>query len=288
MLEVRHLTKRFRGIPAVQDLNFTVRPCEVCGYLGPNGSGKSTTFKVLTGLMQPSEGQVLYEGRSILNDPVAFKKRLGFVPEEPLLYTYLSGAEYLELVGQLRQVPWARLKRRIAELLRLLSLEGDRHTPLSAYSKGMKQKVLIAAALLDEPEVVILDEPFSGLDVATSLMLKQLMASLAAAGKIVIYSSHVLEVVEKVCSRVIILHRGRILADDSVANLRALMSAPSLEAVFAQLAVDEDSAGTAARIMEAMRLWANRPASSVPCCGTSYASFWTMNSPRPRGTCWTA
>lgn len=254
MLEVRHLTKRFRGIPAVQDLNFTVRPCEVCGYLGPNGSGKSTTFKVLTGLMQPSEGQVLYEGRSILNDPVAFKKRLGFVPEEPLLYTYLSGAEYLELVGQLRQVPWARLKRRIAELLRLLSLEGDRHTPLSAYSKGMKQKVLIAAALLDEPEVVILDEPFSGLDVATSLMLKQLMASLAAAGKIMIYSSHVLEVVEKVCSRVIILHRGRILADDSVANLRALMSAPSLEAVFAQLAVDEDSAGTAARIMEAMRL----------------------------------
>ncbi|MCC6862882.1 MAG: ABC transporter ATP-binding protein [Bryobacterales bacterium] len=254
MLEVRHLTKRFRGMPAVQDLNFTVRPYEVCGYLGPNGSGKSTTFKVLTGLMQPSEGQVLYEGRSILNDPVAFKKRLGFVPEEPLLYTYLSGAEYLELVGQLRQVPWARLKRRIAELLRLLSLEGDRHTPLSAYSKGMRQKVLIAAALLDEPEVVILDEPFSGLDVATSLMLKQLMASLAAAGKIVIYSSHVLEVVEKVCSRVIILHRGRILADDSVANLRALMSAPSLEAVFAQLAVDEDSAGTAARIMEAMRL----------------------------------
>jgi ABC-2 type transport system ATP-binding protein len=209
---------------------------------------------MLTGLIPPSEGHVLYQGRSVLDHPIAFKKLVGYVPEEPHLYTYLTGGEYLELVGQLRQIPHERLKRRIADLLRLLSLAGDRHTPLSAYSKGMKQKILIAAALLDDPEVIILDEPFSGLDVASALMLKQLMRSLAEAGKIVIYSSHVLEVVEKVCSRVIILHKGRILADDSVANLRALMSAPTLEAVFAQLAVDEDSAGVAAGIMEAMRL----------------------------------
>jgi len=253
MLEVRGLTKRYRSIPAVEDVSFVLRPGELCGYLGPNGSGKSTTIKILTGLLPASEGDVLYKGEPVGKSLVDYKRLIGYVPEEPFLYSFLTGAEYLELVGELRLIPAARLRPKIDQFLRLSSLYGDRYTPLSAYSKGMKQKILLAASLLHDPEIVILDEPFSGLDVSSALVLKQLLRSLAAAGKIVLYSSHVLELVEKVCSRVIILHKGRVVADDSVARLRDLMKLPNLEEIFSQLAVEQDSEGVAGELMEAMR-----------------------------------
>ena len=184
---------------------------------------------------------------------VDYKRLIGYVPEEPYLYGYLTGAEYLELAGVLRLIPAARLRLKIDQFLRLFSLDGDRYSPLSAYSKGMKQKILLAAALLHDPEIVILDEPFAGLDVSSALVLKQLLRSLASDGKIVLYSSHVLEVVEKVCGRVIILHRGSIVADDSVARLRDLMRLPNLERIFAQLAVDQDAEEVAGDLMKAMR-----------------------------------
>jgi ABC-2 type transport system ATP-binding protein len=254
MLEVRGLTKRFRHVRAIDDVSFTVRAGEVCGYLGPNGSGKSTTFKILTGLMAPSSGEVLYRGVSVSANPTEYKRLIGYVPEEPYLYPYLTGGEYLELVGRLREIPERRLDEKIIRVLKLLSLASDRHSPLSAYSKGMKQKILIAAALLHDPEIVLLDEPFSGLDVGSALMLKQLLGALAGAGKVVLYSSHVLEVVEKVCSRVIILHEGHIVADNSIADLRGLMRLPNLEEIFSQLAVDRDSSHVAAEMLEVMRL----------------------------------
>jgi ABC-2 type transport system ATP-binding protein len=253
MLEIQNLTKRYRELPAVDNISFILRPREVCGYLGPNGSGKTTTIKMLIGLLEPSEGRVLYRGQPVARDLIDFKRRVGYVPEEPHLYTYLTGAEYLELTGQLHGIPAARLERKIAWFLRLFSLASDRFTPLSAYSKGMKQKILIAAALMHDPEIVVLDEPFSGLDVSSAMVLKQLLHSLAAAGKIVLYSSHVLEVVEKVCSRVIILHQGRIVADDSVARLRDLMKLPNLEEIFSQLVIEQDSEQVADELMEAMR-----------------------------------
>ncbi len=253
MLEVRGLSKRYLEIPAIQDVSFTLRPGEVCGYLGPNGSGKSTTFKILTGLIPASEGQVLYRDRRVDADPIGYKRVVGYVPEEPYLYPFLTGGEYLELVGQLREIPSPVLEKKIEGFLRLFSLSGDRHAPLSSYSKGMKQKVLIAAATLHNPEVVLLDEPFSGLDVGSALVLKQLLESLARDGKIVLYSSHVLEVVEKVCARIIILHKGRIVADNSMEELRQVMSAPNLEDIFSQLAVDQNSAAVAAEMMEVMR-----------------------------------
>lgn len=253
MLEVRELTKRYLAIPAIQDLSFTLWPGQVCGYLGCNGSGKSTTFNILAGLMPASEGQVLYQGRPVGSAPLAYKRLVGYVPEEPDIYPFLTGGEYLELVGKLREIPSPRLERKIDGFLSLFSLAADRHAPLSSYSKGMKQKVLIAAALLHDPEVVLLDEPFAGLDVGSALVLKQVLGSLAREGKIVLYSSHVLEVVEKVCDRVIILHKGRIVADNSVAELREVMAVPNLEEVFSQLTVDQDSAAIAAGMMEVMR-----------------------------------
>jgi ABC-2 type transport system ATP-binding protein len=250
MLELQHVTKRFSGIPAVDDVSFTARPGEVTGYLGPNGSGKSTTMKMITGLIEMSTGKILFEGLPIQTDPLAYKQRMGYVPEEPHLYGHLSGLEYLIMVGQLRGLPAKPTAARIDQLLRLLQLHGDRHVPISSYSKGMRQKVLITAALLHNPELLLLDEPFSGLDVSTGLVLRSLIQELAARGKVVLFSSHELETVERVCSRVVILHRGKVVADDSIAHLRTLMSLPTLEDIFSQLAVETDSASVSRQIVD--------------------------------------
>ena len=220
MLAVVDLTKRYSSIPAVSEVSFTVEPGKVLGYLGPNGSGKSTTVKMLTGLLLPSQGRILYRGRDIQQQLIEYKSTLGYVPEDAQLYNYLTGREYLQLVGRLRGLPLKILDRKIDDFLQLFSLHKSRHSSLSSYSKGMRQKILISAALLHNPEVLILDEPESGLDVASALVFRNLVKALAAKGKTILYSSHVLEVVEKVCSQIVILHKGRMMANDSVENLR--------------------------------------------------------------------
>ena len=253
MLEVRALTKRYPGTLAVDHVSFTALPGEVTGYLGPNGSGKSTTVKMITGLLDPTAGEILYRGQPVRDHLVEFKSILGYVPEEPYLYPHLTGAEYLELTGELRDLPAATLSGKINALLELFSLAGDRHAPISSYSKGMRQKILIAAAILHDPELIILDEPFSGLDVHAAMVLRSLIRSLAADGKIVLFSSHVLEVVEKVCHRVVILHKGRVVANDSIDRLRDLMALPTLEDIFAQLVTDTAPDATARQIAEVVR-----------------------------------
>src|SRR5215471_2750747 len=240
MLGVHGLTKRYGPLPAIVDLSFEVHGGEVLGLLGPNGSGKSTTVKILTGLIAPTSGRVELDGRPIDADLVAYKSRLGYVPEEPHLYSYLTGPEYLQLVGRLRGVGNTALEEKIEQFLQLLGIYDERYQSLASYSKGMRQKILIAAGVLHNPRVVILDEPFSGLDVSAARVLKGFVRALADAGKIVVFSSHVLEVVEQVCSRVVILKDGRIVGHDSVANLRATLQLPSLDAVFASLVADEN------------------------------------------------
>ncbi len=250
MLELRRVSKYFSGIPAVDDVSFSARPGEVTGYLGPNGSGKSTTMKMITGLIEMTAGQILFEGRPIQDDLIGYKRRMGYVPEEPYLYNHLSGAEYLTMVAQLRDLPERESAGQIDGLLRLLSLHDDRHASISGYSKGMRQKVLIAAALLHNPDLILLDEPFSGLDVGSALVLRSLIQELAARGKVVLFSSHELDTVERVSSRIVILHRGKIVADDSIAKLRSLMELESLEAIFSQLAVEQDSNAMAREIAD--------------------------------------
>ena len=249
-LELRQVSKRYSGIPAVDKASLTARAGEVTGYLGANGSGKSTTMKMITGLLDGDSGEILFDGIPIGRDPVAWRKRIGYVPEEPHLYTHLSGHEYLIMVAQLRSIPQQRSSETIDGLLRLLGLHSDRHAAISAYSKGMRQKVLLAAALLHNPDLILLDEPFSGLDVGSSLVLRSLIEELAARGKVVLFSSHELETVERICSHVVILHRGCIVADDSIEHLRTLMSLSSLEAIFSQLAVEQDTASTARQIAD--------------------------------------
>jgi ABC-2 type transport system ATP-binding protein len=248
MLEVRGLTKRFGGQTVVDRVSFTLRPGEITGYLGPNGSGKSTTVKMMTGLLHPTEGQILFDGRNIRDDATAFKRRLGYVPEEPNLYAYLTGLEYLQLAGGLRGLPEGRVLQKANELLELLSLRDARWVPISAYSKGMKQRVLIAAALLHDPGVLIFDEAQSGLDSVNSLLFRHLLHSLAARGKVILYISHVLELVEKVCEHIVVIYRGRIVADDSVSRLRELMRLPNLEEIFAQLVEQHDMQARARQI----------------------------------------
>jgi ABC-2 type transport system ATP-binding protein len=252
MLEVQSLTKQYHGVPAIQDVSFTVRPGEILGYLGPNGAGKSTTVKILVGLLEPGEGRILYQGKSILDDLPAFQRRLGYVPEEPNLYPHLSGREYLQLTGRLRGIPRAILEPKIDQFLKLFSLWDDSYAPVTSYSKGMRQKILLSAALLHNPDVLILDEPMSGLDAGAILMLRELVRKLAAQGKTILLSSHVMEVVEKICSRVVILSKGRVAADDSVERLRKLMHLPSLEEIFAHLTQEFRTDAFASRIIEAM------------------------------------
>jgi ABC-2 type transport system ATP-binding protein len=253
MLELRQVSKRFSGSLAVDNVSFTARPGEITGYLGPNGSGKSTTMKMITGLIEMTSGHILFKGEPVHNDPIAWKRRMGYVPEEPYLYNHLTGREYLLMVGQLRDLPAGATADAVERLLQLLGLYDDRHVAMSGYSKGMRQKVLLAAALLHNPEVLLLDEPFSGLDVGTALVLRSLIQELAARGKVVLFSSHELETVERVSSRIVILHRGKVVADDSIERLRTLMALPTLEEIFSQLAVEQDTAAISREIADVIR-----------------------------------
>jgi ABC-2 type transport system ATP-binding protein len=240
MLEARGLTKYYSAITGVRDVNFQVRPGAVLGLLGPNGSGKSTTVGMLTGLLEPSGGLVLLDGADLRTDLVGYKRRLGYVPEEAQLYTWMSGAEYLTFCARLRGLPDGLSARRIDALLAIFGLELDRDAPMSAYSKGMRQKILLSAALLHNPSIVVLDEPCSGLDVGATLVIRSLIARLAGAGRIVIYSSHELEMVEKVCTEVLILREGRVAAHATTAALRQQVNAASLEDAFRALVFTTD------------------------------------------------
>lgn len=253
MIELKGVSKKFSVFTVVNNVSFTVRPGEVLGYLGPNGAGKTTTIRMLAGLLEPNKGEILFQGRDIRRDLHVFKKRLGYVPEQSEIYPHLSAYDYLTMVGRLRRLPERTLKAKIAGFMDVFDLRRDMDSPLSTYSKGMRQKVLIAAALLHDPDILLLDEPLSGLDVTTGLVIRDLIRHLAQENKIIIYSSHVLEVTEQVCSRVIILHQGNVVANDSVENLRALMHLPSLTEIFSQLVVHEDTARAAERIVETMK-----------------------------------
>jgi ABC-2 type transport system ATP-binding protein len=254
MLEAQHLFRSFRGIAAVSDVSFRLEPGEIVGFLGPNGAGKSTTVKMITGMLRANDGRVLFEGKDIREDMVAYRSVLGYVPEEAHLYSYLSGLEYLQLVGRLRGMDEALIETKATNLLLHLQLESWQHSPISTYSKGMRQRVLIASALIHNPRLLIFDEPLSGLDVLTARLFKDLLEELAAQGKAILYISHVLEVVEQICNRVIVIAKGKVLADAPPSELAAMMSLPNLEHVFAQLVQQQDTRSVAHQITEVMQI----------------------------------
>src|SRR5689334_3196545 len=252
MLEVRELTKRYGALLAVDRIDFHLARGEVLGYLGPNGSGKSTTVNMVVGLLQPSSGGILLDGQSQAHDPAAYKQRVGYVPEEPYLYTHLTAPEYLTLVGRLREIPSAQLAARSAELLRLFQLHESRYSTMAAFSKGMRQRVLLAAALLHNPDLLVLDEPFAGLDVNAGLLFRALLNLLAADGRMILFSTHRFDMVEKLCSRVVILSSGRIVAEHDAAEFVATGS-PSLEDTFCRVTQQVDFRPLAREILDTLQ-----------------------------------
>jgi len=254
MLELQHLSRSYRGIPAIRDVSFAVQAGEIVGFLGPNGAGKSTTVKIITGLLQPNEGRVLFEGRDIHTDLQLWRATFGYIPEEAHLYAWMSAMEYLQLVGRLRGMSERQIDEKATAMLQLLGLESWRHSPMTVYSKGMRQRVLMAAALMHDPRMLIFDEPLSGLDVLSSRLFRDLLHELACAGKAVLYISHVLEIVEQICDRVIVIAEGRVVADAAPSDLTRLMELPSLEKVFAQLVRQQDTRSAAHELVEVMRI----------------------------------
>jgi ABC-2 type transport system ATP-binding protein len=252
MLEVRQLTKLYNSLPAVQNVSFAITKGQILGCLGPNGAGKSTTVKMLIGLLQPSTGQVLFDGGDIHANLAAYRKQLGYVPEEPNLYPFLSGREYLEMVGTLRGIARKQRDRKIADLLQLFSLHSHRDASIGSYSKGMRQRILLIAALMDNPALLIFDEPLSGLDVVSALIFKNLIRRLGECGKAIFYCSHVLEVVEKVCSHLLILRSGQVVSYGAAADLPRVRQEASLEETFAHLVSEMDAEKVASEIIEAV------------------------------------
>jgi ABC-2 type transport system ATP-binding protein len=253
VFEVRALTKRFAGLHVLHGVSFRVAPGEILGYLGPNGSGKSTTFNIIAGLLEPTSGEILLHGRVVDDDPIEFRRLLGSVPEEPSLYTHLTAPEYLGLVGTLRNIPRHQLTGRISGLLELLSLASASGAPMATFSKGMRQRVLLAAALLHDPELLVLDEPFSGLDVNASLLLVAVLNALARRGKMILLSSHRMDLIDTLCPRVVILHRGRSVAEGSPEELRRKQHSESLSDVFALLTEQPDYAAQAEAVVNLVK-----------------------------------
>lgn len=252
MLQARALTKRYGGLLALDSVNFDLHPGEIVGYLGPNGSGKSTTVNIVVGLLEPSAGTISLDGRTLSEDPQAYKRKIGYVPEEPYLYTHLTATEYLTLVGRLRGIPRSALEHRIAKLLSLFQLHDSRYSTMSAYSKGMRQRVLLAAALMHNPDLLVLDEPFSGLDVNAGLLFRALLSLLAADGRMILFSTHRFDMVEKLCSRVVILSSGRVVAAHEMAAFN-VGGSPTLEDTFFRVTKQADFTPVAREIIETIR-----------------------------------
>jgi ABC-2 type transport system ATP-binding protein len=251
VLETRGLSKRYGAVSAVRDIGFSICAGETLGVLGPNGSGKSTIVKMIAGLVEPSRGNVLFRGERIEANLALYKRSLGYVPEQPDLYGFLTGWEYLDLVATLREIPPRIFRQKAAAMLEGFTLYPHRDSPIASYSKGMRQRIVLIAALMHDPELLVLDEPFSGLDVTTALVTRHVFELLAAKGKAVLFSSPVMEQVEKMCSHLVVLKRGSIVASGPIGEMQAGFAGHSLEAGFMQLTEQVDAGRIAENIAAA-------------------------------------
>jgi ABC-2 type transport system ATP-binding protein len=252
MIQTEHLSRSYGEKEALIDLNLRVEPGEILGFLGPNGAGKSTTVKLLTGLIRPSSGRALVAGFDVVEQPLEVKKRIGYVPETAAVYQALSAVEYLELVSCLHHMDPKKAEARRNELMELFGLAEAQHQRITEYSKGMRQKVVMIAALLHRPEVLFLDEPFDGLDANAAAVSKELLKRLAEQGRTILFCSHILEVVERVCSRIVIINEGRQIAEGSAHGIRDSVGASTLEEAFSKLTGVRDVGEVASDLLSAL------------------------------------
>ena len=241
MIRIRELAKDYGTQEAVKGITLEIPDGQLVGLLGPNGAGKTTTIRMLTGMLAPTSGSAEIEGADVVSDPLAVKRVVGYVPESGAVFEALTAQEYLRFVASLYGIGEADADARIGRFAQFFELdEATLRKPLSSYSKGMRQKVVITSALLHNPKVVLFDEPLNGLDANAALAFKTLITTLAREGKTIVYCSHILDVVERVCDRVIIIHQGRIVADGTAEALKAQTGESSLERVFNRLTGTEN------------------------------------------------
>jgi ABC-2 type transport system ATP-binding protein len=252
MIATEHLSRDYGSKRALYDLTMRVEPGEILGFLGPNGAGKSTTVKVLTGMIQPSAGRAIVAGFDVVAQPLEAKKRIGYVPETAALYDGLTAAEYLELIACLHHLEPKVATTRRDELLELFGLRDAANQRMSEFSKGMKQKVVISAALLHRPDVLFLDEPLDGLDANTAMVVKELLKKLAAQGKTILFCSHILEVVERMCSRIVVINNGVKIAEGTSKEIELGTGTSSLEEAFSKLTGVRDAGQVSSDFLAAL------------------------------------
>jgi len=252
MIVTENLSREYGHKIALFGLNLRVEPGEILGFLGPNGAGKSTTVKILTGMIRPTSGRASVAGFDVVEQPMEAKRRIGYVPETAALYDGLTAAEYLELIACLHHLDRDTARARSGELLDLFGLTADQYQRLSEFSKGMRQKVLIASALMHRPDVLFLDEPLDGLDANAAMVVKEVLKRLAAQGKTILFCSHILDVVERMCTRIVIINSGRQIADGTAAQIRESTGTATLEDAFSKLTGVRDAGRVASEFISAL------------------------------------
>ena len=235
IIQINDLRKSFADNQVLKGINLTIETGQIVGYIGPNGAGKSTTIKILTGITSDFEGEVTVLGMNVRENPIEIKQRIGYIPEQAALYDVLTPIEYLRFVGKLYQLSDEIIQSKSIELLRLFELSDKSDLRMNGFSKGMKQKVLLISGLIHNPDIIFLDEPLSGLDANAVILVKEILSQLKKAGKTIFYSSHIMDVVEKISDRIIIIDKGRVIADGSFDELKQNASEGSLENIFTSL-----------------------------------------------------
>lgn len=252
IIQIQNLRKAYAK-PVLRGIDLTVNKASIIGYLGPNGAGKSTTIKILTGLISDYEGTVHVLGYDLRKDSMEVKRRIGYIPEQAALYEVLSPLEFLQFVGQLYGLAEANIYTKSMELLKIFGLEGHAKQRMTTFSKGMRQKVLIISGLLHNPEIIFLDEPLNGLDANAVILMKEVLSQLAQAGKTIFYSSHIMDVVEKLADRIIILNEGRMIADGTFEALQHSQHRGSLEQIFTNLTGDASHTAQATQLLDILK-----------------------------------
>ncbi|MEZ4965277.1 MAG: ABC transporter ATP-binding protein [Saprospiraceae bacterium] len=251
-ISIKNLHKSYGTKQVLQGIDLDVYPGQVLGYIGPNGAGKSTTVKILCGLISDYSGEVTVRGIDVKKDAVAAKRLIGYIPEMAEMYDVLTPAEFLHFMGDLYGLDQKVCEERIARMMKAFGLEANLHQRMDSFSKGMKQKVLLSSGLLHNPDIIILDEPLSGLDANSVIIVKELIGKLARDGKTIFYCSHMMDVVEKVSDRIILIDRGRIVADGSFEDLKQREGNQSLEQIFARLTYQENLGQAADDLLSAL------------------------------------
>lgn len=253
VIQLHNVRKQYGGNYVLQGINLSFDKGGIVGYIGPNGAGKSTTIKILTGIIGDFEGEATVLGMDVRREPLAIKRTIGYIPEQAALYDVLSPLEYLRFIGRLYKLDGPVIEKKSAELLRLFELSDKADMRMNGFSKGMKQKVLLISGLIHNPEIIFLDEPLSGLDANAVILVKEILSQLKLAGKTIFYSSHIMDVVEKISDRIVIINKGAVIADGTFESLKSDAHLGSLENIFTSLTGDEQHLTTAGEFVNILK-----------------------------------